>query len=131
MKRILWKIVVITSSFLLIIFCNVGCIFESAMRPLTLEMRPALYGTVSGAGNYMVGSSVTITATPFSGYQFVEWDDYNTETIRTITIPPKGADYVAYFKKDFELCGWRQQKHSINESHGFFFMILFFVHIVG
>lgn len=31
----------------------------------------------------------------------------------------------------FELCGWRQQKHRINGSHGLFFMILFFVHIVG
>lgn len=99
MKRELWKIIAITSSIFLILFCNIGCVFESAMRPLTLEMSPALYGTVSGAGNYMVGSSVTITATPFSGYRFIEWDDDNTETIRTITIPPGGANYVAYFEK--------------------------------
>jgi len=28
--------------------------------------------------------------------------------------------------KEFDLCGWRQQRHTINESHVLFCMILFF-----
>jgi len=31
----------------------------------------------------------------------------------------------------FDLCGWRQQKHSINESHVLFRRVLFFDHSVG
>ena len=33
--------------------------------------------------------------------------------------------------KDFDLCGWRQQKHSINESHVLFRRVFFFGHSVG
>lgn len=43
-------------------------------------------GTVSGAGTYDVGTSVTVKATPNSGYRFVKWSDGNTSATRTVTI---------------------------------------------
>lgn len=31
------------------------------------------YGTISGAGKYFIGTSVTLTATPKEGYRFIRW----------------------------------------------------------
>lgn len=38
-------------------------------------------GTVTGAGSYTIGSSVTATATPAQGYEFVEWRINGTSTV--------------------------------------------------
>lgn len=43
-------------------------------------------GTVTGGGTYDYGSSVTLTATPNAGYQFVRWSDGNTSQTRTLTV---------------------------------------------
>lgn len=40
---------------------------------VALSLSPSNGGTVSGAGNYSAGSSVTVTATPASGYTFTGW----------------------------------------------------------
>jgi hypothetical protein len=40
---------------------------------LTLGVTPAVSGTVSGAGTYANGSTVTINATPAVGYAFASW----------------------------------------------------------
>lgn len=55
-------------------------------------------GTVSGGGTYEVGSSVTLTATPNSGYKFVKWSDGNTSNPRTITVSGN-ATYTAVFER--------------------------------
>ena len=54
-------------------------------------------GTVSGGGTYAEGSTATISATANSGYQFVRWQDNNTQNPRTVTV---NADvtYTAYFE---------------------------------
>ena len=49
-------------------------------------------GSVSGAGVYIAGSSVTLTATPKSGYVFINWVDQNnvilsTSAMYTFTMP--------------------------------------------
>lgn len=40
---------------------------------LTTTPSPSAGGTVSGAGNYVIGNNTTITATPFAGYSFSGW----------------------------------------------------------
>lgn len=39
---------------------------------------PAAGGTITGAGVYTPGSSVTLTASPISGYTFINWTDNGT-----------------------------------------------------
>lgn len=55
-------------------------------------------GTVSGGGKYSAGAAATITATAKDGYEFVKWNDGDTNASRTITV---NADktYVASFKQ--------------------------------
>ncbi|MBR5778006.1 MAG: leucine-rich repeat domain-containing protein [Bacteroidales bacterium] len=55
-------------------------------------------GTVSGGGEYALGSQVTITATPNQGYRFVSWNDGNTDNPRTITVTEE-ATYIATFEE--------------------------------
>ena len=52
----------------------------------TVSLTAGTGGTVSGGGSYVYGSSITISATPNSGYKFVKWSDDNTSASRTITI---------------------------------------------
>ncbi len=54
-------------------------------------------GSVTGSGRYTPNSVVTITATPNSGYEFVEWNDGNTEATRTITLT-ENTTYTATFR---------------------------------
>ena len=43
-------------------------------------------GTVSGSGQYLANSSVTIVASPFEGYRFVSWSDGSIEATRQLTL---------------------------------------------
>jgi hypothetical protein len=43
-------------------------------------------GNVSGSGDYAANTIVTITATPNTGYRFVQWHDGNNQSSRTITL---------------------------------------------
>lgn len=54
------------------------------------------YGSVSGGGSSKEGSTVTITAEPKSGCQFVQWDDGSTQRSRTITVT-ENETYTAQF----------------------------------
>lgn len=42
---------------------------------LTIDPAQADWGTVSGGGTFEEGTSVTVTATPAEGYQFVAWQE--------------------------------------------------------
>lgn len=58
-------------------------------------------GTVSGGGVYDIGDTVTLTATPDSGYEFVKWQvngggDYSTRNPVTLTAS-ETIDLVAVF----------------------------------
>lgn len=44
------------------------------------------WGTVSGGGTFTSGTTITIHATPNSGYHFVYWNDNNTQNPRNITV---------------------------------------------
>lgn len=64
----------------------------------TLSVTSDGNGTVSGGGTYEKGKSVTLTATPNSGYTFKQWSDGNTSASRTITINGD-ATYTAVFER--------------------------------
>ncbi|MDD6155921.1 MAG: hypothetical protein PUB52_02790 [Lachnospiraceae bacterium] len=52
----------------------------------------------ASGGKYEVGSTVTIKATPASGYQFAQWNDGDTSATREITVTGN-AVYTAQFKE--------------------------------
>lgn len=64
---------------------------------ITVTSNNTSWGSVSGGGSYPSGSTVTIKATPYSGYAFDRWSDGNTSATRTITVTGN-ATYKAYFK---------------------------------
>ena len=55
------------------------------------------WGHVTGGGTYNAGSTVTISAMAYNGYQFVQWNDGNTNASRTITVTGD-ATYIATFE---------------------------------
>ena len=63
---------------------------------VTVNTANSSQGYVSGSGTYAAGSTATITAYPYSGYQFSHWNDGNTSNPRTITVTGN-ATYTAYF----------------------------------
>ncbi len=54
------------------------------------------FGVAAGSGTYPAGLDVTLMAIPNDGYEFVSWNDGNTENPRTITVSGNAA-YVATF----------------------------------
>ena len=51
-----------------------------------LVMLSAENGTVTGAGEYEHGTTISISATPAEGYHFVKWSDGNTNATRSIVV---------------------------------------------
>ncbi len=75
--------------------------YVPSIYSLTLLANPTYGGTVSGAGDYYDGESVTITATPYGGYAFVSWT-YQGEVISyspsfTFNMPPQDITLTANF----------------------------------
>ena len=70
--------------------------FEAGTYSLTVVPNNVAYGSADGSGNYIYGSSATISATPNEGYHFVEWNDGNTDNPRTVTVTGNAA-YTATF----------------------------------
>ena len=68
---------------------------------ITVAANPTVGGTVTGAGTYDEGTSVTLTATPATGYHFVNWtlngNVVSTNASYTFTALAAG-DYVANFE---------------------------------
>ncbi len=53
---------------------------------LSVLVSPAAGGNVTGAGRYVAGSQVPVSAVPALGYRFVRWSDGNTNSNRTIIV---------------------------------------------
>lgn len=68
---------------------------------ITVAANPTGYGTVAGGGTYNYGTEVTLTATPNTGYDFVNWTlngvAVSGEDQYTITVSDN-ANYVANFE---------------------------------
>ena len=55
-------------------------------------------GTVSGSGSYLADLTVSISATPSTGYRFLQWNDGNTQNPRPLTVVGN-ATYTAQFEE--------------------------------
>ena len=64
---------------------------------ITVNVNDNTMGSVTGGGTVYVGESVTLTATPNSGYAFVKWDDGITEATRTVLVEGDKT-YTAIFQ---------------------------------
>ena len=54
---------------------NLTANFTATQYTVTLNSDPAAGGTTSGGGTFDAGTSVTVTATPNNGYQFLHWTE--------------------------------------------------------
>lgn len=93
-----WDDSVTTNPRQIVVTANAAytAIFAYNSFSVTATSGNAAYGTVSGSGNYNYGTTATLTATPFYGYHFVQWNDGNTENPRTIVVTADTA-YSATF----------------------------------
>lgn len=69
---------------------------ESSKVAIMVLSENTEYGSVTGSGNYVIGSQITIEAFPRSGYIFVRWSDGDTNAVRTVTVT-KATTYTAIF----------------------------------
>lgn len=60
-----------------------------------MSSNPAM-GYVSGGGSYEYLQTATLTATAFSGYHFIRWNDGNTQNPRPVTVT-QDSSFTAYF----------------------------------
>lgn len=58
----------------------------SQLLTLTVDVNYDEMGEATGSGTYPYGTQIQITATPYDGYSFVEWNDGNTDNPRTIEL---------------------------------------------
>ncbi|TVQ11934.1 MAG: T9SS C-terminal target domain-containing protein [Bacteroidetes bacterium] len=79
-----------------VVFAQEGMFF------LSLNTSPANSGTTSGGGIYEEGTTITITAAPNTGYEFVSWTDETQQVISTLPdfeyiMPESNATLTANF----------------------------------
>ena len=74
---------------------------------ITVSANPAEAGTVEGAGEYVQGTSATLTATPAEGYDFTCWtsgnDTVSTDNPLTLTVSADTALVANFAKKTFTI----------------------------
>lgn len=59
---------------------------DTYIHRITAVANDDSYGTVTGGGDYTDGENIILTATPNTGYKFVEWSDGNTDNPRSVTV---------------------------------------------
>lgn len=63
---------------------------------VSVETASADWGSVTGGGEYLSGTEITLRAVPAAGYRFVRWNDGNMDNPRTVTVT-EDATYTAVF----------------------------------
>ena len=96
---------------------------------ITTRVEPEESGSVSGAGTYDYGSTVTLIATANTGYIFDHWNDGNTDNPRTITVT-SDMEFVAIFTETlcFDNLRTIQPKYH-DEGNGSYILILVYPNI--
>jgi len=93
---------------------------------LTIEINPSGAGTASGEGQYSSGASVSISASPNTGYTFVGWTKENGSKIQggascNITMPSSDYTIIANFAaNDCELTVTAGTGGSVSGDSGTF-----------
>ena len=72
---------------------------EPTQYTITVLANNSSWGNVTGGGTYPAGATVTISAMSYSGYQFVSWQDGDTQASRTVTVT-EDATYIATFAEN-------------------------------
>lgn len=72
--------------------------FEVELFTITVTSDDETMGTVYGSDGYAYNSIANISAYPNQGYEFVRWNDDNTDNPRDIVVLQDSA-FVAYFRK--------------------------------
>lgn len=86
---------------------SVRCVRDSSPSTtysLTVNQMPTVGGSITGAGEYINGQEVSITATAALGYEFVSWsgdvnllNDVESSTV-TLTMPSQNITLNAHYK---------------------------------
>lgn len=87
MKKVMMLVVAVIALML------TGCKKEFT---ITVQSNNGTWGSVTGGGTYVKGMVISIEAKANSGYQFLKWQDGNTENPRSITVK-SDETYVAIF----------------------------------
>lgn len=77
-------------------------IIPPVMYTISVSASPTDGGTVTGGGSYEAGNSVTVMATPASGYKFVKWTEDGTEVIGAAATYTFTADKARQLTAVFE-----------------------------
>ena len=75
---------------------NFTAYFTQNQYTITVIASPSNGGMVSGGGAYYYGDYATLTATPYSGYEFVGWSDGSSEPVHQVLVTGN-ATYTATF----------------------------------
>ena len=90
-------------------------------RQITASVNPANTGSVTGAGSYDVGDICTLTATPESGYRFVNWTENNevvsTNSTYQFTVNAN-RDLVANFEEYVVTNHWTPESANYPDNMG-------------
>ncbi len=76
---------------------NLTAIFAIDQHTITVLSADENMGTVSIGGTFDYGTEISISADALPGYEFVEWNDGNTDNPRTITVE-QDSTFTAYFQ---------------------------------
>jgi hypothetical protein len=76
---------------------SLSAIFAIDQHTITVLSADENMGTVSVGGTYDYGTEISISADAREGYEFVEWNDGNTDNPRTITVE-QDSTFIAYFQ---------------------------------
>lgn len=71
---------------------------EQSAKTFTIKLlaSPAEGGLLTGAGRYLAGTTAIIEALPDEGYEFIDWNDGNTDNPRSVVVNAD-ATYTANF----------------------------------
>lgn len=72
-------------------------LFNATRYHISVISNNNTWGTVTGGGTYIEGTTIELKATPKPGYRFVRWNDGNTSAQRSVVVK-NTTQYTAYFE---------------------------------
>jgi len=94
---------------------NVTAIFTLHYFNVTVNVSDETpWGTVTGGGSFVYGSTDTLTATANDQYIFVGWSDFNTDNPRVITVTSDSVLTAYFIPEDIEIISDDTLTGSVN-----------------